>query len=34
MTSDIVEAARRVVAARGGETSGWACRASSTATIT
>lgn len=34
MTSDIIEAEMRVVVARGGETRGWACRASSTATIT
>lgn len=34
MTSDLIEAERRVVASKGGETRGWACRASSTVTIT
>lgn len=34
MTSDLIEAERRVMAARGGETRRWACWASSTVTIT
>ena len=34
MTSDLIEAERRVVAARRGETRGWARRASSAVIIT